>query len=152
MKKFSKFFVAVLIFGLFIVLPVAAQKTEADFQKMYMDYLKKRGYNPEILEDGNVYFQYDGNGFYIFLNVKEPQDFVIFTFVPMQAAADKAFMAAHRTNQNNYGVKAAVFPNSGRVFVSVEHILPKPKDFSLVFDKLMESLVDAALYYLSEVR
>jgi hypothetical protein len=150
MKKFGKILVAVLIFGLMVVLPAAAQKTKADFQKMYVDYLKKRGFNPQPNNDGYIVFYIEQLGFNIFINEKEPQLFVAFLNVSLSTTADKAMMAAHWTNQNNFGVKAAVYPDNGVVCFSVEQLLPKPKDFSLVFDQLIIRLTAAWLFYYNE--
>lgn len=170
MKKFGKIVTAVLIFGLFVVLPAAAQKTQADFQKMYIDFLKKRGYEYKILDHGAVQFQipeptYDvevtedgsvefmtGNTYFqIVVDENDPQRFTIITYIPLVLSSyDKNVEIAYKANEQIYGSKIVILDDADLAAVLFGNLVPKPKDFSLVFDGVMAEIKKAADIFLTE--
>ena len=151
MKKFGKILVAVLIFGLLVVLPAAAQKTKADFQKMYMDYLKKKGFKCEILDNGNVYFVQDIWAFFIIVNESNPQKYQVYTYTDgMESHSRLALLsAANQVNNDCYGAKVLLSDDGKYAYFIVEFLLLKPKDFQLVFDDVL-SIIKNAVYSLIE--
>ncbi|MCL1929342.1 MAG: YbjN domain-containing protein [Treponema sp.] len=153
MKKLGKIFFTILIFGLFIVFPAAAQKTKSDFQKMYMDFLKKKGYNTTILEDGDIRFVIEGSGFFIVVNEKEPQNFQIYTFMSLENRSKQITLAAaNNTNGKSYGTKVWISDDGTHAVFIIENILLKPKDFQQIFDKALASIVESIYYFLAEIK
>ena len=152
MKKLGKIFFTILIFGLFIVFPVAAQKTKSDFQKMYMDFLKKKGYNPSILESGDITFVIYGNGYTIIVNETAPQQFNMYAYYPLRSIPRQTLLTAvNKTNFNTYGAKILISDNNDFAFIVVENLLPKPKDFQVVFDRVISIILDAVYFLIDEL-
>ena len=147
MKSTRKILVLAFIIGIVFILPVAAQKTKSDFQKMYMDFLKKKGYSPSIDNDGDILFRIEGYTFYVLVREKEPKLFEIIhgtdvSEIPMQ----KCLEAANYANINSDGASVCIVsnPNGKVVIFSVVTIVLKPKDFQLVFPTILEIIEDAA--------
>ena len=152
MKKIGRILVAALIFGLIIVFPAAAQKTKSDFQKMYMDFLKKKGYNPSILDSGDITFIIDGNGYTIIVNETAPQQFNIYAYYPLRSIPRQTLLtAANKTNFNIYGAKILISDNNDFAFIVVENLIPKPKDFQVVFDRAISIILDAVYFLIDEL-
>ena len=149
MKKFGKILVAVLIFGLLVVIPAAAQKTKADFQKMYMDFLKKKKMECKITNDGGVSFMTpEGSGYYIIINENEPQRFCVYTFVHLAGhPMGTTMQLANTANSNTRCVKISISDDGEYAFFIFQGVLPKPKDFSLVFDKILATIDDTVWYF-----
>ena len=151
MKKTGKVAIAALIFGLFVVLPVAAQKTKSDFQKMYMDFLKKKGYSASIIEDGSIHFIIDKSGYFIIVNEKEPQMFLISTYLNMENRPKQAALAAaNNTNNKIYGTKVCISDDGNFAFFAFGTLLLKPKDFQQIFDKVVAFVDEAVYFFISE--
>ena len=153
MKKTGKILFVALIFGLFIVLPVAAQKTKSDFQKMYMDFLKKKGYTASILEDGDIHFVIDGSGFFIVVNEKEPQKFQLYTFMNLENRSKQLTLAAaSNANGNKFGSKVFISDDGNHAFFVSENLLLKPKDFQQIFDKVLASIIESVIFFVGEFK
>ena len=153
MKKTGKVVIAALIFGLFIVLPVAAQKTKSDFQKMYMDFLKKKGYTASILEDGDIHFVVDGAGFFIVVNEKEPQKFQLYTYLNLENRSKQLTLAAaSKTNSAMFGGKIFITDDGSHAFFVSDNLLLKPKDFQQIFDKALASIIESVIFFVRELK
>ena len=149
MKKFGKIAAAVLIFGLFIVFPAAAQKTRSDFQKMYTDFLKKRKLAYEITDTGDIYFtNTDGYHYWITVNETEPLKFRIYAAFKLEnVSRNDAIRAAHYANYNEFGIKVYISDDVDIAFFVFDGILPKAKDFALIFDKAIEVISNGVNYF-----
>ena len=144
MKNKRKIIIAALIFGLFVAFPVAAQKTKSDFQKMYMDFLKKKNMNSSVTADGDISFVIGRNGYYILLNENFPKEFQLFTFITLEGVQlQKSLLAASQVNMSIYGAKIAISNDGKTAGVFVEMLVLKPKDFQQLFD-LMVAMIDEA--------
>ena len=145
MNKAKKIIVSAIILGILIVFPAAAQKTKSEFQKMYMDFLKKGGHTPSIDEDGDILFKHQGDNYIIIINEKDPQLFEVYyplnvTNFPIQTSIE----AANYASRNTDVVRVFVLADGKTAIISVSLLLLKPKDFQTFFPRILK-LIDEAL-------
>jgi hypothetical protein len=153
MKNTGKIFLLVFIIGVLFVLPASAQKTKRDFQRMYMAYLNKQGYNPSVDEDGDILFKVEGFTHYIIVDEKEPQLFVLLRVVNIEKyPAQKSLEAANYANRVSDGGIVYISKDGRSVVVSLVTIVIKPADWQKVFAKAMDLLTDIEVNFFSQLR
>ena len=144
MKNTKKIIVLAFIIGFVFIFPVAAQKTKSDFQKMYMDFLKKKSYSPSIDNDGDILFNINGYHYFIIVREGEPKLFEVIyginvSDIPMQ----KCLEAANYANRNSDGASIFILSDGKTAIISVVTIVLKPKDFQTVFPTVIQMIDDA---------
>ena len=153
MKKSFGIFVFALIVGMVFVFPLAAQRSKSDFQKMYMDYLKKQGHAPSIDNDGDVQFTYRGDTYFIIVLHEDPQLFRVIGLLDLEnTPRAKSIEAANYANSRTYVTTVYITQDGKRAIFSAEIILPKPRDFQQVFTRVMTVIQDAEGSFLSQLK
>jgi hypothetical protein len=114
-----------------------------------MDYLKKKKLECSIMDNGEVYFRTaEGSGYYIIVNENEPQNFYVYTFVNLAGhQLGTTIPAANYTNIQKSCTKVTITNDGEYALFMYEGILPKPKDFSLVFDKIIAAIDDTVWFF-----
>jgi hypothetical protein len=126
-----------------------AQSNTADpsmqqLQLMYLKYLKKEGYLPEIDSDGDVLFKKEGNSYFIDVRgqQKDPSYFRI--ILPGIFRIDNkterlmVLIAADHVNSTVKVVKFYTVEN--HTWAAVEIFISKTEDFKDIFPRLMSTL------------
>jgi len=153
MKNTRKIFVLAFIIGIIFILPVAAQKTKSDFQKMYTDFLNKKGYTPSIDDDGDILFNIDGYSYFIIVREKDPDLFeVIYGINVSEIPVQKSLEAANYANRNCDGASVYISSDGKAAIISIVTILLKPKDFQQVFPTVVKMIEEAESAFASQLR
>jgi len=177
MSKFGKIFLSIFIFGFIFIFPLASQGNEsgerheimqaviqqaarqalqqvlewsrAGLQEMYMEYLSREGFVPEVDKDNDIKFKVSGNNYYVIIDESEPKFFHIYTgFLLDNMTMEAAYDLVNYTNRRSKVAKLSLSPHSsGKLVVSIsaELLLDKPEDFQLIFTRTL-SLIDNAKY------
>ena len=153
MKNTGKIFLLALIIGIMFVLPASAQKTRSDFQKMYMTYLNKQGYNPKIDEDGDVLFKIKGDSYFIIVNEKDPQLFEIICVINMEnTPMQKSLEAANYANRNSDCACVYISKDGKFAIITVITLLIKPADWQKLFPRIIDLIDDTEGTFASQLR
>ena len=145
---------------LVLSVPLFADMSKAELQKMYLDYLKSRNIQASVDEDGDIEFRYEGAHFdemtfWIAVNEKDQQYLWIYkvdlyTF-ESEAEKRKAPLAAANASRRADVAKIYVYSND-KVGANAETFLVTPQDFKAVFNKLMRQLDSVMYYFLDELK
>jgi hypothetical protein len=129
---------------------VTQQKSEENepsmkqLQTMYLDYLKKEGYPPEIDSDGDVRFKRQGITYFIDVRSqqKDPKYFRIilpgFWSIDNETEKLMVLIAADQINSTVKVVK--IYTVKDHTWAAVEIFVPKPEDFKKIFPRSMSAL------------
>jgi hypothetical protein len=145
---------------LVLSVPLFADMSKEELQKMYLDYLKSRNIQASVDSDGDIEFRYEGAHFnemtfWIGVDEKDQQHFRIFkadlyTF-KNEAEKRKAPIAAANASRRADVAKIYISSN-GKVNASSSAFLVTPQDFKTVFVRLMRELDSVMLYFLDELK
>jgi hypothetical protein len=146
---------------LFVVgMPLYAQMSKAEMQKMYLDYLKSQKLQAQVDKDGDIEFSYEGEHFnsmtfYILIDEQDQQFFQIIKVggYSLDTAQEKRWapLAASYATKKTEVVKVYLNSRGDDILVSAEMLLASPRDFRAVFFKLMRELENAMLYFLEQM-
>jgi hypothetical protein len=128
-------------------------------QDMYVTWLNEKGLNPEIDDDGDVKFTYKIEGvaapFFIMVDEKDTQFFQVSMIggwnIESEAERQEALLAASYANGANPVGKIFVTRAGDNIWASGQLLLNQPEDFKAVFDRVMESLVQAIIDFVSKM-
>ena len=152
MKNTGKVVILALIIGFLFVLPVSAQKTKSDFQKMYMAYLSKQGYDPSVDEDGDIFFKIQGYSYYILVNEKDPQMFEVMYMINVRdIPLQKSLEAANYASRNSDAASVFILKDGKTAVISVITLLLKPADWQKFFPRIIDLINDAEKNFSSQL-
>ncbi len=127
--------------------------SQEQLQQMYMSFLSKEGYRPELTEDGNVLFKAEGMHFVIYCRADDPFSFVmvlpnIFTVEEpdMEVALECANDVIGRVKM------AKILILEQRVWVVSEQFVAQPEHFEGVFQRTLEQLRYAGRVYADDLQ
>lgn len=141
MKKAQVLFFATLI------LVVAAQGvfadwTESEIQQMYLDFLAGEGIEGWIDSDGDIQFEYGGNGYFMEVNEDDIEFFriVLWNIWPIESSSEAvtAAFAVDAVNRERKVTKA--YTLNDNVWIATELFLSSPDDFKPLFQRCMEEI------------
>jgi hypothetical protein len=128
--------------------------TKAYLQNMYMKYLDKGGYSPEIDDDGDVRFHSNNHTFFISVNENDPQflRIVLPNIWPIDSGAEaaRALIAANYTNRKIKVTK--LFAIRKNIWASIETFVAKPDDFAAIFKRSLEALEGGVMRFSMKMR
>ena len=108
-------------------------------QSRHLTYLRTEGYVPEVDEDGDIRFKREGFTYYIIVDEEDPEYFrILFPgiwIVEDPAEHGRVLAACSEVSRRTKVVKA--YLRDDRVNLSVEMLLPDPKDVPAVFPRSM---------------
>lgn len=113
-------------------------------QLMYLNYLKKEGYVPELDSDGDVKFKKEGYGYFIDISAQERDPHYLRIIFPNFWSIDndlerlEVLAAADYVNSDIKVVK--LYTVKDNVWATVEIFLANKQDFKEIFPRLMSVL------------
>ena len=145
---------------LVLSVPLFADMSKEELQKMYLDYLKSRNIQASVDSDGDIEFRFEGAHFdemtfWISVEEKDQQYLWIYkvdlyTF-KSEAEKRKAPLAAANATRRANAAKIYI-DSDGDVEATAEAFLVNPQDFRAVFTKLMRELDSVMYYFLDEIK
>jgi hypothetical protein len=117
-------------------IPLAVQPTLRQvLQNKYMDFLKKEGFAPQIDEDGDILFKFEGYSYYIQVNDDDEQFFRIMLTniwpITSPEEMNNVLIAADYSNSTSKTAKIFVVRND--VWISAELLIENPDSYEKVF-------------------
>jgi hypothetical protein len=127
---------------------------KAERGKMYFDYLRDEGYAPQIDQDGDVMFKFEGGKYYIFIDDKDEMYFrVVYPgFWPIQSEAEKDRVIKAAMEATSTTKIAKVFPVGNDVWADAELICQPPETFKLVIWRCVRSIRAAVAKFLQGMK
>ena len=131
-----------------------AQWTKERLQQMYVDYLKEKGYEPEIDSDGDVRFTREKFNYFVSVPDKDPTYFqvVLFNVWEIESEAERAKVLAACDNANARAKVAKIYTVKDNVWLSVEAFLNGPEDFKGQFERSLQAIDFAAGCFVERMR
>jgi hypothetical protein len=143
-------------------LTATAQKKDKDagdldkkaIQEMYMDFLAKEGYRPEIDADGDVQFKSEGKTYFMSVNDDDPTFFrlVLANIWPIESEVERTqvYIAVDHSNAQTKVAKA--FTVKDDVWVGIELFLADPAEFKPLFDRSMSALGSGVDFFVGKMQ
>lgn len=135
---------ALLALALFALSTTAlmAQMTKSELQQMYQDYLQSEGFRPEIDQDGDITFKYEGKEYYIIVDEDDLEYFTIMSFEVWKIDSPEELLKAQAacvfaTRRTKV---AKSFITDDKVRFKIELFVAKPEDFKGVFIRSLGAL------------
>lgn len=137
----------------------AASETEtgtdmAALQEIYMNYLLKEGYQPEVDEDGDVRFKREGRTYYIDV-IPDDAEFFRIVLPAIWPIDDKAerYQAFKAMNQVMRLVKSVkMFTVRDDVWVTVEMFVNEPAGFKPLFPRIISVIEGSTTQFVYQMR
>jgi hypothetical protein len=125
-----------------------------DLQEMYLNYLKVEGYVPELDEDGDISFKYEGKHLYINVDEDDQEYFRImfpnFWSIESPEERSKAYKAASFTTG---AVKVAkTYVANDNMIIAAEVFLKDPSDFKGLFHRLLNTITRSLATFQEKMR
>lgn len=118
--------------------------TREKLQKLYVDYLSREGFRPELDTEGDVRFRREGKTYILFVQEDDPSSFILalpdIWLIRSDAELAPVLVAADNTNAHVKTLKVNVVKD--RVWMTVELFLPRPEDFAAVFPRSLAAIDD----------
>ena len=131
--------------------PVEAKREE--LQEVYVGYLKREGYSPEIDSDGNVTFKLEGGRYVILIDPKDRAFFHLayFGFWKVETDADrqKALAAANQAMMTTKLAKVLVTKKT--VVATVGLFVREPAEFATFFERAVRGVQLAVRKFADEM-
>jgi hypothetical protein len=115
-------------------------QSEATLQRMYIKFLKEKGYETSIDDDGDVNFVYDDRTYFIEVNEDDLEFFrlVLPNIWPIESELEE-IEVFEACNKANYKVKTAkAYATDDDVWIATEVFLRQPEDFEAIFERSLE--------------
>ena len=130
------------------------QPTREQLQALYMEYLKKEGYVPEIDEDGDVMFKYNGGTYFVAVDEEDLEFFqVVFpNFWEIESVSERqqALEACDKSNRDSKVSK--IYLMGDNTWGAVEIFVQRPDGFKPVFKRAMSALENGVETFVKEMR
>ena len=125
---------------------------QKSIQDRYYDYLKTKGYGPEIDKDGDLKFLYNNRSYYITIDINDKNFFRLARIANLKLDSPAQITNAEKVcHQVTRDVKVAkVYWSKGQIWVSSEQILPDPSDFETIFDRTLKLTESAYLKFIQD--
>lgn len=121
---------------------------------MYVQFLRNKGWQPEVDEDGDVVFQTEGKTYFIDVHEKDTEFFMIAlpNIWPIESATERVQVIKAADHANSTTMAAKVYTKGNNVWVTVETFLADPRDFEGVFDRCFSSLKTSTDQFISKMK
>ena len=138
----------------FVLSAQETSKEKKELQKMYMDYLEKEGYKPEVDSDGDVQFKAEGKTYFINVVEDDPQYFrvVLANIWPIESEEERQQVLVAMDYSNAKAKVTKTYMVKDNVWVGIEIFLPKSEDFEAVFPRCMSALNHGTAHYVTRMR
>jgi len=126
-----------------------------ELAKMYVDYLSKEGFHPELDKDGDVVFKSEGKTYLIIADENDPVYFRLifpnFWAIESEPERQKVLVAADYATGRTKVAKVYTTQNNN-VWASIEVFLRKPEDFKEIFQRSMSALQASVANFVEKMR
>lgn len=124
--------------------------------QLYVDYLTKEGFRPEIDQDGDVTFRYEGGFYYIDIDEEDPSYFrlVFPSFWKIESSEElgQALIAANHATMMIKVAKIYLNSQGDNVTASIEVFLAKPEDFESIFKRSLGALSAGVSFFVEKMK
>jgi len=131
-----------------------AQITTRQLQMMYTEFLAQQGYRPQIDEDGDVIFKFEGKTLFMAVQAEDPQYFTVVLpkawSVQDSKERTQVLIAANYANATSKVAK--VFVIQDEVWVAVELFLDDPMDFRKLFPRSISAIQTTVNQFVAKMR
>jgi hypothetical protein len=116
--------------------------TRAERAEMYRQYLAEEGYSPKIDDDGDVFFKYEGRGYFIVVSEKDDEFFNLLypNFWSIESDAERAKVTEAALYATARTKVAKVFPTKSNTWAVIEMFCCPPETFKSVFRRCLAAL------------
>lgn len=121
----------------------------------YVEHLSELGYRPQIDDDGDIYFRYEGGHYYIIGTDDEQYVQIAYpNFWPIEDDEElrRALLAASTANRTTKVAKVSLRPDLTDALITAEVFLARPTDLVDVFERLMRALQTARATFVEEMQ
>lgn len=127
---------------------------KAERAQMYLSYLRDEGYAPQIDQDGDVLFKFEGGKYYILVDEKDEFYFgVVYPgFWPIQSEGERDRVIKAAMEATSSTKVAKVFPVGNDVWADAELICQPPETFKLVIWRAVRSIRAAVARFLEGMK
>lgn len=119
-----------------LLIPQAVQPTQRQLlQNKYIDFLKKEGFAPQIDEDGDILFKFEGYSYYIQVNDDDEQFFrIMLTNIwPISGPEEMNRVLIATDYSNSTSKTAKIFVVRNDVWITAELLIENPDSYQKVF-------------------
>ncbi|MDG2343082.1 MAG: hypothetical protein P8L23_00710 [Flavobacteriales bacterium] len=118
------------------------ESEKKEIRKNYMFHLHEQGYRPEIDDDGDVKFKYEGKTY--FLLVKTPTVFTVARYLEAKdACKENVYEILSKTTREFWNVTLTPLKGCDAILFSSRSFLSKPEDFKDIFEISINSVKNA---------
>ena len=116
--------------------------TKQERAEMYRSYLAGEGYSPEIDDDGDILFKYEGHSFFIEVAEKDEEYFrVVFpNFWSIESEAERQKVSQASLHATHVTKVAKVFPVQDNTWAAIEMFCSPPEVFKASFRRCLIAL------------
>ena len=109
---------------------------------MYRSFLAEEGYVPQLTDDGNVTFKYEGGSYLIQIDENDEQFFrVIYpAFWPIESEAEREKVAQAALSATAETKVVKVYPVDNSTWAAIEMFCSPPEVFKSVFQRSLLAL------------
>lgn len=127
---------------------------KAERAQMYLSYLREEGYAPQIDQDGDVMFKFEGGKYYILIDAADEMYFrVIYPgFWPIQSEEERERVIRAAMEATASTKVAKVFPVGNDVWADAELLCQPPETFKLVIWRCIRSIRAAVARFLEGMK
>lgn len=142
MKNFSFSLLMLLLTAGTLFAQPSGEWTNERLQKMYVTFLEKDGYSPEVDKDGDVQFTHDDLHYFIDVDSNDPSYFAIMLAniweIESLEERGKILEVCNSISRSDKAVKGQIVGDN--VWITCEIFLPEPDDFDQVFNRMMSAI------------
>ena len=130
-------------------------QSKKQLQLMYMDYLKKEGYLPEIDSDGDVKFKKEGNSYFIHVEAQQ-KDLQYFRITHYLGKINndierlEVLVAANHVNATIKVVKFSILKDTAQA--TVEMFVSNVEDFKDIFSRVMSVISGGKESFINKIK
>lgn len=128
--------------------------TKQERAEMYRQYLADEGYSPRIDDDGDVFFKYEGKGYFIIVSEKDEEFFNLLypNFWSIENDAERAKVIEAALYATAKTKVAKVFPTKSNTWAVIEMFCSPPETFRSVFRRSLSALRVAVENFRTKMR
>jgi tetratricopeptide (TPR) repeat protein len=123
---------------------------------LYVEFLRREGFTPEMDADGDVTFKYEGGFYLIFVNETDPGYFSMMYPNFWKISSPEELARAHRSageaTRSTKVAKVTVGRRDDQVNATVECFLREPTDFREIFYRGLEAIQTAVKKFVGSMR
>jgi hypothetical protein len=132
--------------------------TVKEKQKLYLDFLKEKGYNCGLTSNGNIRFEYESAQLYIYMDETDENYFLLsfpsFWKINTSEEKIKSLIIGNNLNCDYKIAKIVLTGEDDEMAVSIDMgiYLVDVMDFKLFFPKMCDALITMATDFVNEMK